>query len=264
MKHIHKIKKAIVFLGEIDEEDKMQPQATGFIISVDNLNHLVTAKHVIVDPKTKNFSDDRLFVFSNMTNGKIRATSIDKWKREHGLKWIFHQEENVDIALIPFGSDRQADDIMVVPTEIFLSPAQLEEGFDIFFLSFQPGTDIEKKVSPILRGGTISLMNDKTMLVDAAAFPGNSGSPVFLKPSVFRYDDEGVLRRDNIGGGFIGVIGSYIPYLEEAVSAQTGHVRVIFEENTGLSRVWSVPFMNEIIQSRHFKDQVNSIPKHLI
>jgi hypothetical protein len=58
---------------------------------------------------------------------------------------------------------------------------------------------------------------------------------------------------------FIGVIGKYIPYKEKAVSDQTGDVRVVFQENTGLSMVWSVHFINEIINSKAYLDQLNKV-----
>ena len=90
---------------------------------------------------------------------------------------------------------------------------------------------------------------------------GNSGSPVFLKPSPIRYDDAGTisLGGDKLGGKFIGVIGEYIPYREVAISAQTGRPRIIFEENTGLSKVWSVNYLQEIISSKDFQDQLTKV-----
>ena len=57
----------------------------------------------------------------------------------------------------------------------------------------------------------------------------------------------------------MGLVGEYVPYYEVAVSDQTGHVRVIFEENTGLSRVWSVSYLNEIIDSQLFNAQLEKI-----
>ena len=54
----------------------------------------------------------------------------------------------------------------------------------------------------------------------------------------------------------MGIIGSYIPYEEIAVSVQTGHPRVVFEENTGLARVWSVEFIKEIMESDIFRKQI--------
>ncbi len=57
----------------------------------------------------------------------------------------------------------------------------------------------------------------------------------------------------------IGIIGQSVTYQEVARSTQTGRARVIFEENTGLSKVWSVDFIKEIIDSDKFKEQLDKI-----
>lgn len=115
----------------------------------------------------------------------------------------------------------------------------------------------------IVRRGTISLINtDKTFYIDGSAFPGNSGSPVFIKPSVLRYDGKHAhFGGENIGGRFIGIVGEYITYKEIAVSIQTERPRVIFEENTGLSKVWSATFLTDIIKSPDFQKQLNQLTK---
>lgn len=64
-----------------------------------------------------------------------------------------------------------------------------------------------------------------------------------------------------MGGKFIGIIGEYLPYQEVAISTQTGRKRVVFEENTGLSRVWSVNFIREIVESNTFKQQLDKVVK---
>ena len=58
---------------------------------------------------------------------------------------------------------------------------------------------------------------------------------------------------------FLGIIGSYVPYQELAVSMQTGRPRVMFEENTGLSMVWGLAFLKEIIDSDVFQNQINQL-----
>jgi hypothetical protein len=99
--------------------------------------------------------------------------------------------------------------------------------------------------------------DDGSFYIDAAAFPGNSGSPVFLRPSLM-YDKE----VHSMGGGyFVGVIGSYLPYEDMAISTQTGLPRVIFPENTGLSKVWSASFLSQIVNSAALQQQLTKIPK---
>ena len=81
-----------------------------------------------------------------------------------------------------------------------------------------------------------------------------------MKPSPIRFNEKGIsIGKDNLGGKFIGVIGEYVPYTEVAVSVQTGLPRIYFQENTGLSRVWSVNYIRQIIESEQFKSQINGL-----
>jgi len=204
-----------------------------------------------------------MIAFFNSKDGRIASRSIEEIKRNFSVDWIFHEKKEVDIAIIPFGLDPQNDDVKIISDDMFISIERLFELYDVFFLSYQPGMQPQKKISPIIRAGTISVINeDKTFYIDASAFPGNSGSPVFLKPSPIRYDEEGIsVGGDKLGGKFIVIIGEYISYQEIAISTQTSRPRVIFEENTGLSRVWSVPFIREILDSNIFEEQLNKLVK---
>ena len=63
------------------------------------------------------------------------------------------------------------------------------------------------------------------ILIDSMTFPGNSGCPVVISS-----EGEGGAE-----GKLIGVHHSTLPYREEAVSRQTGRVRIVFEDNMGLA-----------------------------
>jgi hypothetical protein len=177
-----------------------------------------------------NIDDSWMIAFFNSKDGRIASRSIEEIKRNFSVDWIFHEKKEVDIAIIPFGLDPQNDDVKIISDDMFISIERLFELYDVFFLSYQPGMQPQKKISPIIRAGTISVINeDKTFYIDASAFPGNSGSPVFLKPSPIRYDEEGIsVGGDKLGGKFIVIIGEYISYQEIAISTQTSRPRVIF------------------------------------
>lgn len=119
------------------------------------------------------------------------------------------------------------------------------------------------RIRPIYRVGTVSLvLPDKTFYIDGAAFPGNSGSPVFVRPEPTGFADSGppVFPAPN-SGKFVGVVGEYLPYQEVAISSQTQRPRVVFEEHTGLSRVWSIDLIEEIINSSSFRTQLMRLKK---
>jgi hypothetical protein len=253
-------RQAVVFLGELDANGNPQYRATGFLIYVDQIFHLVTAKHVVLEPRnggfTTNFLDNNMYVFFNEKSGQLGSRSISGVKTQYGVNWIFHDSDKVDIAVIPFAIDTSKDDIRVIPETEFLTSDSLSELFDVYFMSFQPGVLSTAHISPVVRTGTISLfLTDRTFYVDAFAFPGNSGSPVFLKPSLLGFIPF-VGGREN---KFVGIVGEYLPYQEIAISTQTLKPRVIFEENTGLARVWSVEYIEQIIHSAPFMSQVRRL-----
>lgn len=258
---VNDIKKTVVFLGDINKEGNPRFYATGALVKVQNIYHLITAKHVVIDMETGDFKDDKMLVFFNSKDGGIMRRPIENAKRDFDASWIFHTNPEVDVAIIPFAIDTHKDDVLVIPDNLFLLSNNIFELYDIFFLSYQPGIEPKRKISPIFRSGIISIINDdKSFYIDASAFPGNSGSPVFVKPSPITFNEKGVsIGGDQLGGKFIGIIGEYLTYQEVAISAQTGRARVIFEENTGLSKVWSVEFIKEIIDSDKFKEQLKKI-----
>lgn len=179
---IDEIRKTIVFLGKTTQKGAIQFYATGFLLNIHNVFHLATAKHVVVDPKTGDFTDSGMLVFFNLKDGNIGSRSVDGIKK-FGVHWIFHENKDVDIAVIPFGLDTKVDDVKTIPDNLFLGTERLFELYDVFFLSYQPGIQPQRRIAAVVRNGTISLINDdQTFYIDASAFPGNSGSPVFLKP----------------------------------------------------------------------------------
>lgn len=234
----------------------MFPTATAFLLNIKNIYHIVTAKHAVHDKDTDRLTDENMYVFFNSIQGETSGRRLKDIKQKYNINWIFHEDREVDVAIMPFGLDVSNDDIRVIPESLFQGADQLHETFEIYFMSYQPGIVFKKKISPIVRTGMISLMNeDKTFYIDAPAFPGNSGGPVFLKPSLLFGK-----KITTIGGGkLVGIIGEYLPYEDRAYSRQTKKLRVVFEENTDLSRVWGVSFLNDIIASKEFKDQMAKI-----
>ena len=57
----------------------------------------------------------------------------------------------------------------------------------------------------------------------------------------------------------IGVVKSYIPYKDVAISQQTGKPKVIFEENSGLALVETVDSIEETVELA-FNFQFNESP----
>jgi hypothetical protein len=261
---INEIKESVVFLGYINNGHE-QITGTGFLMQIDGIFHLVTAKHVI----EKNWQN--LFVFLNSKQLKQPLAKPLSQIYTKGYSWIRHPDPKVDIAIIPFLKEDN-DKVRFVPDNLIdKNMTEAHEIVDVFYLSFQPGLNNLKEdgaVDPIIRKGVISrINNNNTLYVDGSAFPGNSGSPVFLFPTPIKVENNNVMIGGPMKVALIGVMGAYLPYQDVAISQQTGRPRVIFEENTGLSLVWSTKFVDEIINSEDFKKQIknikDSLPKNL-
>jgi len=272
--YLDDIKQTVVFLGHIKSETKDNkeyaipvPSATGFLVEIDNIYHLITAKHVIADKVNNNYKihDENMYVFFNGKNKKLKKRSISKLKSKYKVEWLFHDDPNIDLAILPFPIDLKKDNVKVIPKEYFLQDInKIYELYDVFFLSYQPGIELRNKVQPIFRSGIISsIQSDDIIYIDASAFPGNSGSPVFIKPSGIRFDNNSmIIGNDPLGGKFLGVISSYITYQDVAYSMQTKKPRIVFEENTGISKLITVNSIIELTKSKKFQKQLQRLKKN--
>ena len=261
---ISMVKKTVAFLGTINPDGTPNYRATAVLLQIDEVYHIATAKHVVVEVKNGQFTgrliDNDLYVFFNQSDGRISKRRLHQIKQQMGTEWVFHKNVNVDLAILPFPIG-QSDDLKVLPEKYFLSQEQLRELQDLFFVSYQPGIPSLDKVRPVYRPATVSvLLPDKTFYMDGAAFPGNSGSPVFVRPEPVGFSGKTnpVFPAPN-SGKFVGLVGEYLPYQDIAVSGQTGRARIIFEEHTGLSRVWSIDLLKEILNSKECKEQIARI-----
>ena len=91
----------------------------------------------------------------------------------------------------------------------------------------------------IVRYGIVARIQDwydgrsKDFLIDSSIYPGNSGGPVILKPVLS--GASGVPRFTT--PKVLGLVSAYLPYRDVAMSKQTGLIRLISEENSGLAKV---------------------------
>lgn len=266
-------KQNIVVIGRMDSITRVPVfVGTGFIVQIDGIFHLVTAKHVVTKSNqdngllSNNFDDKDLYGFYYDKKGNIKANKISDVKKNYSVDWLYHDDINVDIALIPFDIDINNDSLKVVPDKDFVSTNKIFETYDVYFISYHPNLTDLNDFQPIFRKGSVARKNkDKTILLDAFAFPGNSGSPAFLAPSPIRFDSNNYnIGGDELAGKLIGIIGSYIPYQDVAISVQTKKPRIIFEENAGIALIWTVDYLKEIIANKRTQYQINYIKEKIL
>ena len=233
---------------------------TGFIVGRHNSNltgdkqyntFLVTNKHVLSGYQ-------RVIIrFNSLDGTSTKDYPIDII--ENGdLKWTGHPDPNVDVASISINPNfLQADSAKFAFMKLDehamdnaeMLNAGVSEGDAIYVLGFPMGIVTPVSNYVITRGGVISRVRDmlaghsSNYMVDASVFPGNSGGPVTIKPEVMAINDTKAITRSAL----IGIVKSYVPYTDVAVSKQTGSPRVTFEENSGLALVESVDSIAETV-----------------
>lgn len=125
-------------------------------------------------------------------------------------------------------------------------------GDGVFVLGFPMNLAGEERNYTIVRGGTIARISElldasaSTLLLDSFVFPGNSGSPVVVRPDLAGIQGTPVNRQSFL----IGVVIDYIPYTDTAFSQQTHHARITFEENSGLADVIPMDRVDEAIAAQ--------------
>ena len=245
----------VVAIGTTDNGGKRWI-GTGFLfgdlfeVTEDKTNkytiYLVTNKHVLNNL-------DNVLVRFNPQTGQAAKDYILPLKDSTGkLTWTGHSDKDIDVAVISINGEKldffQSDKDIADKQKLIAIEAS--EGDSIFVLGFPMGIVAVDRQHVFVRSGVISRIKDlfenrsKDFVVDAFVFPGNSGGPVVSRPENMSIIGTKSCDRANL----IGIIKGYIPYSDVAISLQTGKQRVIFEENTGLSKVEPVDHIISTIE----------------
>jgi len=177
-------------------------------------------------------------------------------------RWLQHPTADL-AAILPQSSPAvHFPDVRPFPVD-FIAKAEdwkkwgVGEGEDVLALMFYPNAAPDRPSSPIVRQGVIAEAEEHadTLLLSLTVFPGNSGAPVVLRPSAIHFSaDKGAEIGLVNPPLLLGVVIEYVPYYEPAVSPQTKHLRVMFEENSGLTR---------IVRSERISDLLRQIAANL-
>jgi hypothetical protein len=212
------IKKVVAFIYyQPDNSTNAAPDGTGFLVCVPSevdtnftFGYLVTARHVL-RPSETNWLPG-VYVRLNLRDGT--STNVPLPIHTNGAKKnvFIHDDPSVDIAVVPFWPNPFTNyDCLFLPADFITSEADfksldIHEGSDVFFTGMFVNHLGSKHNSPITRFGKVSLITDEKIdwvtgktdlyLMEANAYPGNSGSPVFFQVGGERANGSIVL-----GGG---------------------------------------------------------------
>jgi len=234
--------------------------------------YLVTAKHVVQGHSTQ-LGDLFVRVNPNASSSPGEQFLIQFQSLAGTDGWFFHPDQSIDLAAVRINApmlrergllfDFFANDQHVANTEK-LKSIQVVAGDGVFVLGFPMNLAGAQRNYVIVRQGIIARISEmldhasQYFLIDSFVFPGNSGSPVVLKPELSFI--EGTKGQPT--AYLIGIVLSYIPYMDVAVSLQTQHPRVIFEENSGLAEVLPTNYIDEAIKAWRTQKGLEGSPIH--
>ena len=246
---------AVVSLGVVNDSNPIYTHiGTGFLYGFplskknDRFScrvYLVTNKHVV-----------ELGV-NHVKCGKFDAGVLSQPINEvtYG-NWTAHPSADISVIPVPNDCDLVLDqnrltqgifyDGIVTEFDQGVSP---HEGDGVFLMGF-PLSLIESDNSyPIVRAGIISRIQsyhkgiEKTFLIDAPAFPGNSGGPVVLRLETAFLEN----KKPNTQSILLGVVSHQLLQNKKAIIEQTKETHVLFQEDSGLAIVEPVKMVSDTI-----------------
>lgn len=223
--------------------------------------YLVTNKHVL------NKKESIVLKFDTTDPAKPSILySLSLFDGNGNAIWTGHPNPIVDIAIIHINPNTIREE-SVEPRFFFsdkhtldksrLISDEVSEGDRVYVLGFPMSLVGTQQQYVISRQGCIARIRDYInghaldFLVDSPVFPGNSGGPVIIAPESLSIDGT----KPKLNANLIGVVKGYISYQDNAISQQTGQVRVSFQENSGLSNVEPVD---------HIRETILAAPKNVI
>lgn len=262
---------SVVAIGLVDKNKKKHWIGTGFVyayfkkkVSDTQRNYafyIVTNKHVIQS------KDSIIIRFNPVDNSPAKDFTV-RLTKGNSKNWTGHHDSNIDVAVINFNIKLVQEQGMKVgyfrSEDHTLESNQMKErgifeGNYVYALGYPMGMVNTDRQYVIVRNGSIARIRDlydnrsKEYIIDAFVFPGNSGGPVLSQP---------IINSKNPTTNLIGIVKSYVAYKDVAVSKQTGRSRMVFEENTGLTTVIPVNYINETIaldiQNKNTQSKENS------
>jgi hypothetical protein len=206
--------------------------------------------------------DDSISIRMNPLSSSLQGRQFDLPIKE----WFFHPNKQIDIAAFRLNAQFLkteglmdmffSNDNFAANKEKIKSKG-VSAGDGVFVLGFPMNLAGAQRNYVILRQGCIARIGEmldgpsSTFLVDAFVFPGNSGSPVILRPEAISISGT---PSQNVAYLF-GIVRSYLPYADLAISPQTHRARITFEENSGLAEVLPIDYIDESIKVWHQTNQ---------
>jgi S1-C subfamily serine protease len=238
------------FLYGYPEDKETDPEKHQYSV------YLVTNRHVLA-----NHSEITVRVNAQKETDPVREFPL-ALKDDRGADlWFSLPDQSIDVSVLRINGGYLRDQglqstffasDMHVADKAKMKDIGMAIGDGVFVLGFPMGiSGTLQRNYVIARHGTIARINDvlesaaATFLIDALIYPGNSGGPVVSAPNITTI--QGTKAQDH--AYLIGMVRSYLPYTDVALSQQTGQPRMISQENSGLAEVIPVDYINQTIEA---------------
>jgi hypothetical protein len=224
--------------------------------------YLVTAKHVLKDSDGKFLKSVKIRLNLKDTGG---FDFLDVPVTDEGgtpLWFMDGQDSSDEAAAYPLLPDQTKFDYKAVPIQMFVTnetfaAANVAEGDKVFFVGLLPQFYGVSRNYPVVRNGTVALITDEKIplgnigphrlyVAEISAWPGNSGSPVFLQ--------LGGLRGGGLSlGQDIRMLGILLAESNNVISAKIDE-NLQFNwgngQNTGISYILPAADLKMVLDSR--------------
>ena len=204
---------------ETEDSNRNKYSGTGFFfnLTVDDgiVPLLITNKHVVQGMEKGEF---RMTMSSPEGDPLYRNHIQFTWREGFEYNWIFHPNPDVDLCVLPiapvFG---QEHNLFLRTLEGRLIPAQSDlESLDaieeVLMIGYPNGLWDSINNMPIVRRGItatpvyLNYEGKKEFVIDAACFPGSSGSPVLICNTGGYTDKKGNLKWGKSRVMFLGIL----------------------------------------------------------
>lgn len=234
------------------ETENGRGSGTGYVFAFNekdgrNIPCIVTNKHVVLGAKRGTFHLTRQGAAGGANLGDYVTFDFDNFER----LWIGHPDPEIDLAIFPIGEilNRAKDrgDLLyfsplgpstTITASLLDSLPTMEE---IIMIGYPNGIWDEKHNLPVIRRGITAThpklpYNGKPeFLIDAACFPGSSGSPVFLANIGSYVNSDGSF----CGGSRIALLGTLYAGPQHTATGEVVVVKV--PTNTRALAISTIP-----------------------
>ncbi len=171
-------------------------RGTGFFVSYQQKNLLVTAKHVVQSIQGNELNRLGYGFNYKKTDGSIVniVHDIDDVHKKYNIEWYYHPNPEIDLAVSIV--DLPKDFTPLFNEQTMIPYSELNIGSRVYYLGYPLGLISKDDLSPTIKDGIIARkidksthlpnvdFHDKTVLINSYFDAGNSGSPIIQSSGI--------------------------------------------------------------------------------